>query len=456
MIYRANHMLAPLSFTVEACLTRRYPQEPAQFSDLPDRKKYLDRPKVEDKPYQDLILKILEQEFPLVPHNTILSVIKEKKSLYSAYQELFTQEHILEQTQRPYTRLKHRRVSSVDKEREVIQVYKHRYGTDDTLEELTAAKEATRLEANAIREKADKDLAERLNEEDHVQLGRLVECKCCYGDVPSNRHVTCNGADAHVFCFTCIRKSAETQIGLMKYELRCMDVSGCDAHFVRLELEMALGSALLGKLYALQQHDEIHQANLTGLESCPFCDFKAIYPPVEDDREFRCSNPSCKLVSCRLCDMESHLPQTCEEAQRKVRGLEERHQVEEAMSKALIRSCPRCNVKIVKASGCNNMYCSKSNCNMCYLCQKDITKEGTRHFDPARGCNSNDDRLQDVYKAQETTIKILQEDPTLKDEDLLVYPSDDGPGYNPPSYALGGIHRPLPPIAPPQHPAYKC
>lgn len=95
-------------------------------------------------------LKILEQEFPLVPHNAIWSVIKEKKSLYLAYQELFTQEHSFEQTQRPYARLEHTRLPSMDKEWEVIQAYEYRYGADDTIEELNAAKEATRLEASML------------------------------------------------------------------------------------------------------------------------------------------------------------------------------------------------------------------------------------------------------------------------------------------------------------------
>ncbi|GES60235.1 RING finger protein [Aspergillus terreus] len=412
-----------------------------------DRKKYLNRPKVEDKLYQDRILKILEQEFPLVPHNAIWSVIKDKKSLYLAYQELFTQEHSFEQAQRPYTRLEHTRVPSMDKEREVIQAYEYRYGADDTIEELNAAKEATRLEANAIRERVDKELAEKLNEQEHVQLGRLVECKCCYREVPSNRHVVCDGADAHVFCFTCIRKSAETQIGLMKYELRCMDVSDCDANFVHLELEMALGSALLGKLEALQQDDEIRRANLTGLESCPFCDFKAIYPPVEQNREFRCLNPSCEIVSCRLCNMESHLPQTCEEARQKVRGLEARHQVEEAMSKASIRVCPKCHVKIIRESGCNSMVCSKCGCNMCYLCRKEIHEE--YHFGSPSGCQGGYVSPHEVTEAQETTIKkILNEDSTLKEEHLRVYPSDNGPNYNPPNYLLNGANRLIAPFPP--------
>ncbi|GAB1214794.1 hypothetical protein ATERTT37_003964 [Aspergillus terreus] len=403
---------------------RKRGSDTVEYKRNADRKKYLNRPRVEDRLYQDRILKILEQEFPLVPHNAIWSVIKEKKSLYLAYQELFTQEHSFEQTQRPYARLEHTRLPSMDKEWEVIQAYEYRYGADDTIEELNAAKEATRLEANAMRERADKELAERLNEQEHVQLGRLVECKCCYREVPSNRHVVCDGADAHVFCFTCIRKSAETQIGLMKYELRCMDVSGCDANFVRLELEMALGSELLGKLEALQQDDEIRRANLTGLESCPFCDFKAIYPPVEQNREFRCLNPSCEIVSCRLCDMESHLPQSCEEARQKVRGLEARHQVEEAMSKASIRVCPKCNVKIIRESGCNSMVCSKCGCNMCYLCRKEINGEGN-HFGSPSGCQGNNVSPHEVTEAQESTIKkILKEDSTLKEEHLRMDQKD--------------------------------
>jgi TRIAD3 protein (E3 ubiquitin-protein ligase RNF216) len=181
---------------------------------------------------------------------------------------------------------------------------------------------------------------------------------------------------------------------------------------------------MVAKLDALQQQDEISRASIEGLESCPFCEFKAICPPVEEDREFRCCNPSCEVVSCRLCKDVTHVPKTCEEA-KKDRGVSERHLVEEAMSEALIRNCPRCQAKIVKEFGCNKMTCPSCRCCMCYLCKKDITREQYAHFGYGpNACTVEDDPTRDqkeVEQAQKKTIEeIRAENPGLTSEELQV------------------------------------
>lgn len=278
----------------------------------------------------------------------------------------------------------------------------------------------------ALQEQEEAEL-ERRNEEESARDGTLVECQCCYIDTPLNRTMPCEGETAHFFCLACIRKSAETQIGLLKWRLQCFDISGCQEHFNRSRLEQALGPALMKKLDSLQQEDEIQQAGLEGLESCPFCDFKAICGSVEEDREFQCQNPSCEKVSCRLCNAESHLPKTCKEA-REEKGLPHRHAIEEAMSEALIRNCPKCKVKIVKEDGCNRMTCTKCHCHMCYICRRDISKEMYSHFNkPPSFCKTYDDqrthRHQDeVERAQNTAIsEALSQNPDLTEEDLRVY-----------------------------------
>ena len=45
--------------------------------------------------------------------------------------------------------------------------------------------------------------------------------------------------------------------------------------------------------------------------TCPFCDFGAIVEN-DDDKEFRCQNKECQIVSCRKCRVESHIPLSCE------------------------------------------------------------------------------------------------------------------------------------------------
>ena len=75
-----------------------------------------------------------------------------------------------------------------------------------------------------------------------------------------------------------------------------MDGSRCTATFSRQERERFLDAKSIEKLESLQQQDEIRLADLQNLSTCPFCDFAAICPPIEEDKEFRCHNPECEEV----------------------------------------------------------------------------------------------------------------------------------------------------------------
>ena len=258
----------------------------------------------------------------------------------------------------------------------------------------------------------------------------MVECQCCFTDTPIPKSTYCNGENVHFFCFNCARSYAQSQTELSRYKLSCMDGSGCKAEFTRTQIYRFLDEKMIDLLERLQQQDELRSANLANLETCPFCDYAAICEPIEADKEFHCCKPDCERVSCRLCKQDSHLPKTCEE-HRKENGLTERHVLEEAMTKALIRECPKCHVPILKDGGCNKLTCSKCNSYVCDYCGKDITKIGYAHFQPERygrgasGCPATDNteqrnakRIEEVEKA--TLAKIRAENPTISEDDLKI------------------------------------
>jgi E3 ubiquitin-protein ligase RNF216 len=87
----------------------------------------------------------------------------------------------------------------------------------------------------------------------------------------------------------------KTLIGEGRYDLRCMHESGCQAEFIRSEMTRFLTEKELDQLDRLRADKEL--AELDGLVKCPFCDFAAICPPVEQDREFRCEFPECKSLT---------------------------------------------------------------------------------------------------------------------------------------------------------------
>lgn len=285
----------------------------------------------------------------------------------------------------------------------------------EALEEYRIARGVCR----ARQEQRDRQQRHEREEQENLERARLEgtlkECECCFADCAMNRMVHCDGVLLHWFCKDCVRRMAETQVGLSKYELACMSTDGCQAGFAHDQQQLFLGRKTRVALERIEQEHILRMAGIEDLETCPFCPFAAEYAPVEVDREFRCQNPACQEVSCRLCRKPTHIPKTCAEADRE-NGPSARLTVEEAMSAALIRNCNKCHTPFIKELGCNKMTCSRPGCHnvQCYVCHQSCTYS---HFDDSsRGgkkgnCplfESAEQRHEDeVKEAQDAAVKEL-------------------------------------------------
>lgn len=259
------------------------------------------------------------------------------------------------------------------------------------------------------------------------ELKDVSECQCCFDTYSNAKIVICNGEEPHTFCMECLQGHIKAQLDLQKHEICCMDASGCEAAFSRSSKKKAVDDTTFERLERVQQQNELRTAGLP-LTECPFCEFAAICPPVEVDREFRCQRVDCQIISCRLCNQKSHLPLTCEE-HKKEQGVDQRHQIEEEMTKAYLRMCPKCKIPIVKEGGCNKITCSRCRSHICDVCGKDITKEGYKHF--GRQCPQADatfgtERAVQRVKAAETSARqqVLSENPDLSAKDLEIVESE--------------------------------
>ncbi|KAL0764097.1 hypothetical protein CaCOL14_013424 [Colletotrichum acutatum] len=207
----------------------------------------------------------------------------------------------------------------------------------------------------------------------------ILVCGCCYGEFALNRMVCCKNGN-HFFCVDCARRNAETVVGLSKFEITCMSTDGCDAGFAHQERARFIDHRLSQALDRIEFEANLQMAGIDDLETCPFCPYAAEYPSVGINKEFKCENPDCHVVSCRLCREETHIPRTCAEAATENSTEGDRRQIEEAMSTALIRKCNKCGTAFVKESGCNKMTCTKRGCKnvQCYVCSKSCDYA---HFD---------------------------------------------------------------------------
>ncbi|KAI7302987.1 hypothetical protein KC315_g15873 [Hortaea werneckii] len=306
-------------------------------------------------------------------------------------------------------------------------------GWPPLVEELAAARECVQgIRAKKILEdEKKKEEAENLRLA--IERGETAECSACFDDLPMNRQVHCDGLTAHFTCYDCITAYIKSEVGESRCRLLCP--AGCSAGFAPNQLNLLEDKPLLEKFAELEQEKAIRDAGLEDLEECPFCDYKAILPSIEEDFEFRCANPECEQVSCRRCKSISHIPMSCEQYAKENR-ISSRHKIEEAMTTAMIRSCNRCKKHFIKEYGCNKMTCPSCRNMQCYCCSQ--TLKDYEHFDQAplgssrrngKKCPLYDDverrHEREVKEAEEAAKKQLMEDnPDLNAEDLEIKISD--------------------------------
>ncbi|KAK9248374.1 hypothetical protein V1506DRAFT_333132 [Lipomyces tetrasporus] len=300
------------------------------------------------------------------------------------------------------------------------------------IQDLDAVKEQLRVERLKEAENKDKQFAVQLAEKEAEELGMTMTCGCCFGDYADFEMSQCS--DGHLFCQACIQTQIENIIGLKQYKLKCIEVGGCEGVFVKSEIRRFIPDKLLEILDKNQQQAELLESGLK-IDHCPLCDF-AICIENEDEKEFRCQNHECMAVTCRNCRKKSHIPQSCEEYERdlaKEDGLTARHQVEEAMTQALLRECSKCRQRFIKEDGCNKMTCSNCRNIMCYVCNKAIT--GYEHF--GQGCPLYDDtrkrHQQEISRAEAAAKQqVLEDNRNIYEEDIVVPegPPRQGTQYN--------------------------
>ncbi|GAA6060626.1 hypothetical protein JCM10212_006377 [Sporobolomyces blumeae] len=270
--------------------------------------------------------------------------------------------------------------------------------------------------------------------------GTAVECQCCYDEVAPENTTKCE--EGHTFCTSCAIRNAEHQIGAMKYRLPCMTT--CSAAFAPASYKKWMPDKLRETLERLETEKTVEMAfeGVEGFEKCPFCPF-ACFIENENERLIRClRGEECGKVSCRKCKKEDHLPMTCEEADLEARmgGV---HAVEDAMSTALIRSCPKCQAPFVKSDGCNKITCSRCNALSCYICQKQV--KGYEHFEQRMGatgsskCPLFDDtearNFQEVEEARRKAQEGLKDAQTRTLAEKLAVEKPNRPGRAPPRIA---------------------
>ncbi|CAG5125835.1 unnamed protein product [Candidula unifasciata] len=238
-------------------------------------------------------------------------------------------------------------------------------------------------ELSVVDHTKQKELQRQLNIENARATGQLHECCCCFDDECLLEDLA-SCPDGHLFCKTCVIRSTQAAFGEMKTKFPCL-TGECSQDIPLSFLQTIIPAGLFSKIVRRLQEEEVQQANIPDLVTCPFCPFAAIMPDP-DDRVFKCLNPECLKESCRLCREPSHIPLRCNEVEKKAEtGM--RVYIENKISEAVMRKCHKCGKRFVKDDGCNKMTCV-CGATSCYACK--ATDIGYEHFNHNKKCANTD------------------------------------------------------------------
>mmetsp|Transcript_14626 Transcript_14626/g.36783 ORF Transcript_14626/g.36783 Transcript_14626/m.36783 type:complete len:704 (-) Transcript_14626:53-2164(-) len=239
-------------------------------------------------------------------------------------------------------------------------------------------------------EKIKKRLNSKAANKMALENGTAVTCSCCFDDVARSECVPCK-EKGHLFCKDCIVQYVESQVfgsgnlGIDKVtkkpnlELKCCEGSGCNSGFREEQLERALPPKTWQKYSEMQIKAQLELAGLGGnLAMCPKCGYQAEVAATQNI--FECPVENCHFVSCRKCGKQAHIPLRCEEVSVQNRRDEGRLKIEEALSEAKMRTCPKCHKKFIKLDGCNKMTCA-CGAKMCYVCRNPLSHLGKRVYE---------------------------------------------------------------------------
>ncbi|KZW03026.1 hypothetical protein EXIGLDRAFT_636660 [Exidia glandulosa HHB12029] len=328
-----------------------------------------DRPFAGSNAYFEAAVTQLTVDYPYIPKADLRRFLLDRNSLYAPTFLFIREEEKKPLSERPY-KLKKSATPNKGKGRAV------EYEDDELAREVKWVKEFVTGNFAPVADEDDGDGSLEAPE------GEGVECGCCFGEYRFDTMIQC--PDAHLFCISCVRAYAGTKLADGHADIPCPSSSDppCKMHFSESELRRALKEGQMDLWGRVRARRDLESAKIDGLEECPFCDYACVVENP-DEKLFRCARvEECGEVSCRKCKKRDHLPKSCKEAEQD-NVLDAQHAVEEAMTKALMRNCPKCSKAFVKETGCNKMSCPYCHTLSCYVCRQIII--GYDHFDQMPG-----------------------------------------------------------------------
>ncbi|KAK6640236.1 hypothetical protein RUM44_011922 [Polyplax serrata] len=234
-------------------------------------------------------------------------------------------------------------------------------------------------------------LLENYNAEREVVqfLKNFYTCNICFSDKLGKDCTKFHGCN-HVFCINCIRSYFTIKIkeGTVQ-SIKCPE-DQCTSEALPSHIKEIVSEELFAKYDTVLLNTALD--TLSDIIYCPrqLCQ----YPVSWEPHEKMASCPNCQYVFCVTCKMVYHGVEPCQFKSSDVRKLIDEYEnatadvksklesrygkkslenlvnnsKAEAWIKENSKTCPKCDVAIEKAQGCNKMVCWKCNAFFCWLC----------------------------------------------------------------------------------------
>lgn len=213
-----------------------------------------------------------------------------------------------------------------------------------------------------------------------------VECPLCLSEFPMDCFPPISTCP-HRSCYECLRVYLRIEITESRVNISCPE---CTEPLHPNDIHMILDcDTLKGKYEEFMLRRVLVAEPDARWCPAPDCCFAVIATGCASCPKLKCERPGCNTYFCYHCKQDWHPNQTCDAARAQrspnVRSSSVSFSQESGVQRDDIKSCPRCQVLIVKMDdgSCNHMTCAFCGAEFCWLCMKEISD---LHYLSPSGC----------------------------------------------------------------------
>lgn len=205
-------------------------------------------------------------------------------------------------------------------------------------------------------------------------------CRCCQSILSFDDLIKCTGSSEkyrHAFCKECVGGYVNSALDDRKAQIMCMMSmmrnEGCGGRYTETDIRLCIPEKIYSNFENIMDINDTSQfcKIFDDYTICPFC---SKYGCIADQEILYVKCGRCEKTWCVRCRKEQHGIDPCCKIKDSTDLDGIRKIINETITEALTHTCPNCEIKYIKDTGCNMMTCASCEANSCYICGKLLPK----------------------------------------------------------------------------------